>query len=97
MNWKTRLVVLLIYPIAMISAIVAAVFIPITALVGSERSWNMLVALDRLGNAATGGQSDQTISDRANTAWHQGKAWGCVLCKILNWIQRNHCQDSAGT
>jgi hypothetical protein len=56
--------------------------------------WNLLVALDELTNAILLGDPRETISSRADKAMNEGKRWGCVLCKLLNYIQKDHCQKS---
>jgi len=52
------------------------------------------VAIDQLFNALFGGDEDETISSRAYKAQLDGKRWGCVLCRILNWLDKNHCESS---
>lgn len=64
--------------------------------IGSDRAWRIAVALDRVDNAASGGTDTETISSRAYRAQQEGKPWGCVLCKILDNIQKDHCKNSAG-
>jgi hypothetical protein len=49
------------------------------------------IALDQLGNAILGGDPDETISSRAAKARARGAGWGCVLCKILDAVHRDHC------
>lgn len=56
--------------------------------------WNLLLALDQFANTLAGGDPDETISSRADKAQRAGKAWGCILCKLLSKIQKNHCQQS---
>lgn len=56
--------------------------------------WNILLSLDQLLNTVAGGDPDETISSRADKAQKAGKAWGCILCKLLSKIQKNHCQRS---
>jgi hypothetical protein len=56
--------------------------------------WNVLIALDQFGNAVTGGDPDETISSRADKAMNKGKRWGCIMCRLLNLIQKDHCQKS---
>ena len=56
--------------------------------------WNVLIAVDQLANALLGGHPDETISSRAAKAQRSGKLWGCVLCKVLHWIDRDHCEKS---
>ena len=55
---------------------------------------NVLIALDQYGNALVGGSPDETISSRAGKAQQEGKRWGCVLCRFLNWFERDHCTKS---
>lgn len=54
------------------------------------------IALDRAGNRAANGGQAETISSRANRARAEGRHWGCVLCRWLDWLDPNHCRDSAG-
>jgi hypothetical protein len=61
------------------------------------KAFDIAVALDRAGNAAANGANAETISSRANRARAEGRRWGCILCRFLDWIRANHCADSAGT
>jgi hypothetical protein len=56
--------------------------------------WNVLIALDQLVNAFALGDPDETVSSRAAKAMQEGKRWGCVLCRLLDFIQTNHCLRS---
>ena len=51
----------------------------------------ILLALDQLVNALTGGYADETISYRAALAQQDGEAWGCVLCRVVEVFIPNHC------
>lgn len=53
---------------------------------------NWAVLLDEVGNTLTGGSPNETISSRAGKAQAAGRRWGCVLCKLLNYIQKDHCK-----
>lgn len=55
---------------------------------------NLLILLDEIGNTLTGGDPGETISSRAGKAMQAGKRWGCVLCKVLDLFQRDHCMLS---
>lgn len=84
---------LLLIPCVTASAV--AVFWMLCAVVGgSARAWRLAVSFDQLANTAFGGNEDETISSRAGKAARQGKRWGCVLCKVLDWFQPNHCELS---
>ena len=56
--------------------------------------WNILISIDQFANTVLGGFPDETISSRAGKAMREGKAWGCVLCKILNLFENEHCAKS---
>lgn len=56
--------------------------------------WNILISLDQFANTVLAGSPDETISSRAGKAMREGKAWGCALCKILNWFENDHCAKS---
>ena len=67
------------------------------ALLGSDRAWPVAVANDQALNAALVGRSgseDETISSRAGKAAREGKRWGCVLCRLLNVFDNDHCQKT---
>ena len=49
-----------------------------------------LVGLDQFANVLTGGNPDETISSRSARAAEQGKTWGVVMSKFLNFFQKNH-------
>ncbi|MDE3023220.1 MAG: hypothetical protein KGI54_15455 [Pseudomonadota bacterium] len=55
---------------------------------------NLLVSIDCLGNALTGGDPNETISSRAGKAMQEGDKWGCILCYILQHsliFAKDHC------
>lgn len=57
--------------------------------------WNILISLDQLLSAITGGDADETLSSRFGKAARDGskfgKAGAWVLDKILG---RDHCKES---
>lgn len=55
---------------------------------------NIFVSLDQLANTILGGDPDETISSRAGKGREKGKRWACVLCKVLDWIDKDHCKRS---
>lgn len=63
-----------------------------------RRFWRGAIAKDQAVNAAVlNGSEDETISSRAARAAARGERWGCVLCRLLDKIDRNHCRDATGT
>jgi hypothetical protein len=65
-------------------------------LTNPDKAVYIAIAIDRAGNAAANGDHSETISSRANRARAEGRRWACVLCRILDWIKKDHCRDSAG-
>lgn len=59
-----------------------------------EKAWHIAVLIDEAANVSANGAVNMTISARAALAAQKNETWGCVLCKILGWIQTNHCQNS---
>ena len=57
-----------------------------------KRLWNILIAIDQLGNAIIGGDPDETISRRAARFSHI-KGW-YILGKFLDAIDPDHMQKS---
>ena len=55
---------------------------------------NWLILLDQAGNTLAGGSPNETISERAAKARNEGKEWGCLLCRVLNWINPGHCDNA---
>ena len=53
--------------------------------------WNILIAIDQLGNSLIGGDPDETISSRAGKAKKKGRRWAKVLCWALDRIDPGHC------
>lgn len=61
------------------------------AFANPHRAWRVLVGLDVAANAVLNDDTIQTISKRAALARNSGKRWGCVLCKLLDKADKNHC------
>jgi hypothetical protein len=55
---------------------------------------NLLIAIDQLGNTLAGGYPDETISLHAARARDRGERWGCVLCKLLDYVVKDHCTNT---
>ena len=53
--------------------------------------YNVLIAIDQLGNTLLAGNPIETISMRAVKASARKEKWGCRLCQVLDFIDRNHC------
>lgn len=92
-----RVWLLLIFVIAQLASILAPFrFLYALSINDISRAYELLKAYDRLGNAVLNGDSNETISSRANRARKENTKWGCLLCRLLDKIQTNHCQNSDG-
>lgn len=60
-----------------------------------EKAREIAAALSRTGNAAANGNPRETISSRAHRARSEERLWGCRLCRLLDWLDPNHCRDAA--
>jgi hypothetical protein len=55
---------------------------------------NFAILIDEAFNTLAGGSPNETISERAAKARNAGRTWGCVLCRVLNWINPGHCDTA---
>lgn len=56
---------------------------------------NVLRLLDQAINCLIlFGAPDETISERAAKARNNGREWGCILCRFLDWVSPGHCDDA---
>ena len=85
-----------IFLICQFAHVVASLWMLAAIVTSSDRYWRIAKGYDRVGNAATGGLDTETVSSRANRARSEGRRWGCVLCRVLDWLDTDHCNKSAG-
>lgn len=74
--------------------LIGSTWLLLAALFGYDRAWIIALGYDHLGNAITGGKPEETISSRAYRAMTEGRRWGCLLCKMLDRIETDHCKKS---
>lgn len=91
---KIRLALLILYPLLLFGLIYTAIRY-LTCVIGNvDKAWNIALMIDETCNVDANGRVNESISKRAALAQQRGASWGCVLCKILDAIQSNHCQDA---
>lgn len=78
----------------LLAAPVIFVWMFFTAFSGGQRFVHIALGLDNAASACFGGDGFVTISHRAKLARRTGKRWGCVLCRILDSLQKDHCERS---
>lgn len=91
---KQRAKLVLLWLAAAVAGLFAMAWALLAALAGSPRAVRVAVALDQAANAAIGGSEDETISSRAGKGAMKGVWHWCLLCRVLNWIDPQHCQQS---
>ena len=92
-----RLRLLLVWALCVVASAYAGTRMLYLVARNPRKAWAMAVSHDQLANAATNGDMDETISSRANRARTKGRRWGCILCGLLDRIDKDHCTRSAGT
>ena len=90
---------LLFVALGLTAAIIGAAWTIAASIVepDSHRARAIVLAYDRLGAATFIGKGRETISSYAGRARRKGQRWGCVLCRWLDELDPNHCEDSIGT
>jgi hypothetical protein len=54
----------------------------------------LFVAADQLLNVILGGHEDETISSRIAKDRRRGRKFACILCRVLDWLDPNHCEKA---
>ena len=89
------LVLLAVWVLSHAVHLLASTWLLVATLTGRDRAWQIALGYDHLGNAVTGGKPNETISARAYRAMQEQRMWGCVLCKLLDRLQPDHCRKAA--
>lgn len=87
---------LAIYPVCVAAGLVMIIWLPVAILLGSRRAPRIMLASDRLANAVFGGSDRETISSRSYRGKNEGVRGWCLLCRLLDAIDKNHCEKSEG-
>lgn len=91
-----RLRLLLIWLLCLLASIYCLLRMLYCVLKNPQKAWMQALSIDRAMNVAANGDPDETISSRANRARSEKRHWGCRLCRLLDWLDQDHCRDSAG-
>lgn len=89
-RWK----LLVLYPVILLGLMIAAVAYGLLIVMFPYNAHRVLVSVDQLLNTVALGDEDETISSRAAKASKEERAWGCVLCKVLDFFDPGHCDDN---
>lgn len=56
-----------------------------------DRAMSIIRALDRLGNAGLSGNDREMLSYRARIGVQAGRRRWCILCRLLDVVDKGHC------
>lgn len=87
---------LLLAPVLALASALALVRYCWAILTNPPRATRIAIGYDQLANVAANGSEDETISSRADRARERGARWGCVLCRLLDRLDPDHCKKSRG-
>lgn len=93
----TRLSLFAILLLCQVAHTISSLWMLAAIIVGSPRAKRLALAYDRLGNVATGGAGEETISSRASRGTREGVRGWCLLCRLLDRIDADHCKRSEQT
>ena len=93
-----RLAFLIIWIGCLLAGLIAISWLLLAGLVNphSPQTRKLAISFDQTANAVFGGSEDETISSRAERERAKGATWACWLCRLLDVIEPNHCEKSAG-
>lgn len=86
---RLRLLALLIVAQSAKLATPVAVFHILTG--RDDKAMSIIRAFDRLGNAGLSGNDREMLSYRARIGMQAGRRRWCILCRLLDMVDRGHC------
>ena len=91
-----RAVLLMLAPVLALASALALVRYGWAVITNPAKATRIAIGYDQLANVAANGSEDETISSRADRARANGRRWGCVLCRLLDRLDPDHCRKSRG-
>ena len=88
---KQKLILLALTPVLGIGMVLVLPVYLFSIITNQDKGWKIAVAVDELCKVACNGSLNRTISYRAAVSRNQGRIWGCVLCRFLDWLDPGHC------
>lgn len=89
-----RIALIAISPILALGLVYIALRYFVFTFANPEKAMHIALMIDEASNVSANGRVDETISARAAKAQIAGRKWGCILCKILDAIQKDHCVNA---
>ncbi len=92
---KKRLIIVFLLLLCQIVVVLAPIRALFAVINNPKRAFYILLGYDLLGNVMLNGDPREYISTRAYRSREENTRWGCVLCKLLDAIEDDHCRSSA--
>lgn len=89
-----RIALVALFPLLFIGLIFVVFRYLYSIITNPSKALNIADMIDQAANVSANGRLDETISARAAKAQIAGRKWGCILCKVLNAIQTDHCKNA---
>lgn len=92
---KKRLIIIFLLLLCQVVAMIAPIRALFAVINNPKRAFYILLGYDLLGNVTLNGEPREYISTRAYRSRKENTRWGCILCKLLDAIEEDHCRNSA--
>lgn len=86
-----RIVLVLLWPLLVLACLYALLRYWWAVVQNPRKALRIAYMFDEAANVAVNGYVNTTISARAGRARLRGRAWGCVLCGLLDRVSPAHC------
>lgn len=86
-----------IIALCIVAAVIGLLWLLPALVLNSPRFLKVAKGFDCAGSAVFGGDGKTTISRRAGMAARRGERWGCVLCRVLDRVDPDHCERSVNS
>lgn len=90
-----RLKLFALFLLCQVAHVISSIWLLCAIIAGSARAPRIILAYDRVGNAATGGSDKELMTERAHRGCQEGNRWWCALCDLLDIVDEHHCKKSA--
>lgn len=87
-----RLALIALWPLVWLALGFSALRYVLAIVTAPDKAAEIAFMADETANMAINGRVNETVSDRAAHAQRRGKAWGCILCRLLDAIDPRHCE-----
>lgn len=94
---KQRALLILIFIVCLLAALLSIMRMGFCILTNPVKAFQIAVSIDRSFNAAANGDGRETLSSRLNRDRLEHRRIACIVCALLDVLEKDHCAKSAGT